>query len=241
MANCKISSMVVAALFTSLFITSGCGKKAPEPMPVQTVESRLQVTSVNPSTIDADSVLGVKVYGSAFQAGASVTLTGEAGVLSGSKVEVLDGNTLVTEVPALAVGAYDVTVTNPDGEESTLRSGLFAQSAINECRSVTVYFDFDRSSVRSDASSTLDDKLSCFQRVTGAIQIDGHTDARGTTDYNLALGQRRADAVQRYLTNGGVGSSRVSTTSYGEESAAVQGSGESAWSKNRRAEISASQ
>jgi peptidoglycan-associated lipoprotein len=69
------------------------------------------------------------------------------------------------------------------------------------------------------------------------IRIAGHTDERGSDEYNLALGQRRAAAAKRYLTERGVEGARIDVISYGEERPAVQGGDESAWQQNRRAEF----
>ena len=70
-----------------------------------------------------------------------------------------------------------------------------------------------------------------------SIVIEGHCDERGTREYNLALGERRAQAVQSYLTSAGVRASQIDTVSYGEERPEDPGHDESAWSKNRRAEM----
>jgi outer membrane protein OmpA-like peptidoglycan-associated protein len=69
------------------------------------------------------------------------------------------------------------------------------------------------------------------------IEIQGHCDERGTEEYNLALGQRRAEAARRYLRDLGISSSRIETKSFGESMPAVRGHGEAAWSKNRRDEF----
>jgi peptidoglycan-associated lipoprotein len=116
-----------------------------------------------------------------------------------------------------------------------------ARRAIEMARSVllqTIYFDYDSDELRSDSRAVLDDKL----RVLNAnpalrIRIDGHTDERGTDQYNLALGRRRADQAKRYLIDRGIDMSRIETTSYGRERPAVQGSNEDAWSQNRRGEF----
>ena len=69
------------------------------------------------------------------------------------------------------------------------------------------------------------------------VQVEGHCDERGSVEYNIALGQKRAEAVRRYLLDSGVDPSRVSTISFGEEKPAFDGGGESAWSQNRRSEF----
>jgi len=101
-----------------------------------------------------------------------------------------------------------------------------------------VYFDFDSSSLRPDAMATLKDNAEKIKAVPNVIvQIAGHCDERGTQEYNLALGERRALAVRAYLIQMGVSGDRLVTISYGKEAPAVQGHDEASWSKNRRAEF----
>ncbi|MFC3093353.1 peptidoglycan-associated lipoprotein Pal [Alteromonas sediminis] len=102
----------------------------------------------------------------------------------------------------------------------------------------TVYFDFDRSSVKSDFFPVLD-KHAAFlvKNPNQAVVIEGHCDSRGTPEYNIALGERRAKAVETYLLNAGVSSSQISVVSYGEEKPAVTGSTEYAFAQNRRGVI----
>jgi peptidoglycan-associated lipoprotein len=101
-----------------------------------------------------------------------------------------------------------------------------------------VYFDFDQDALRDDAQQVLDAKVPILvanPRVT--LVILGHTDERGTAEYNLALGQRRAAQVKRYLVSKGVDESRLSTQSLGDSQPAVEGTDESAYQQNRRAEF----
>jgi len=103
----------------------------------------------------------------------------------------------------------------------------------------TVYFDFDKSDIRSDQRSTMKANADAVMKHSEwkLITIQGHTDERGTEEYNLALGERRADAGKRYLENLGVSAARVVTVSLGESQPAVQGHDESAWKLNRRDEF----
>ena len=103
----------------------------------------------------------------------------------------------------------------------------------------TVYFDFDKSDLRKDSRDVLSKNAEALlkQVADAKIQIAGHCDERGSDEYNLALGERRAKSVAKYLTTLGVKADRISTISYGKEKPAVQGSDEAAWSKNRRAEF----
>jgi len=104
-----------------------------------------------------------------------------------------------------------------------------------------VYFDYDRDNLRDDARATLDAKVPILiANPSVTLAITGHTDERGTAEYNLALGQRRAAQVKRYLTSKGVEDARLSTQSMGDSQPAVQGSDESAYQQNRRAEFQAS-
>jgi peptidoglycan-associated lipoprotein len=99
----------------------------------------------------------------------------------------------------------------------------------------SVYFAFDDDSLTGDAKRTLRENAQVLRNNSSArLEVQGNTDERGTSEYNLALGRRRAEAARRYLVDLGVGASRVTTVSFGEENPAVRGSGESAWSKNRR-------
>jgi peptidoglycan-associated lipoprotein len=102
----------------------------------------------------------------------------------------------------------------------------------------TVYFDFDKSEIRPDARDVLKGNASVLGTGEGStITVEGHCDERGSTEYNLALGERRANAVKRYLVDLGVPSSRLRTVSFGEDRPAVQGHDESAWRYNRRADF----
>jgi peptidoglycan-associated lipoprotein len=100
-----------------------------------------------------------------------------------------------------------------------------------------VYFDFDRSDIRGDQQSALRSNSDQISNLPGAVTVQGHTDERGSEEYNLALGERRARSVKRYLVDLGVSSSKLRTVSYGEARPAVPGHNESAWQYNRRAEF----
>lgn len=102
----------------------------------------------------------------------------------------------------------------------------------------TVYFDFDSAALRPDAIATLKENAEKIKHVPGVIiQLAGHCDERGTQEYNLALGERRALAVRNYLIQLGVSGDRLVTISYGEEFPADPGHNEAAWAKNRRVEF----
>jgi peptidoglycan-associated lipoprotein len=99
-----------------------------------------------------------------------------------------------------------------------------------------VYFDFDRYDVTGDARQTLQANAQWMKNNPSArIEIEGHCDERGTNEYNLALGARRAQAVRDYLVSLGISAERLSTISYGEEIPVCTEKNEACWQKNRRA------
>jgi peptidoglycan-associated lipoprotein len=99
-----------------------------------------------------------------------------------------------------------------------------------------VLFDFDRSNIRADQRPILERQAGWMGRNAEVrVQVEGHTDERGTREYNLALGQRRANAARDVLVAGGVNGARITTISYGKDRPAALGSDEAAWAQNRRA------
>jgi peptidoglycan-associated lipoprotein len=98
-----------------------------------------------------------------------------------------------------------------------------------------VFFGYDQYNVSDEARVTLDKQATWLQQYGNLnITVEGHADERGTREYNLALGERRANAVKNYLTAAGVSAARINTISYGKERPAVPGADESAWAQNRR-------
>jgi peptidoglycan-associated lipoprotein len=99
-----------------------------------------------------------------------------------------------------------------------------------------VFFDTDKSTIREDGRTTLNRQAEWLKKYTNyPITIEGHCDERGTREYNLALGERRANAARQYLIAQGVPASRIKTISYGKERPDPVGSDEAAWARNRRA------
>ena len=100
-----------------------------------------------------------------------------------------------------------------------------------------VYFDFDKSTLTSATRRVLDAHIALLKENNDSVRLEGHTDERGTREYNMALGERRAKAVADYMAVNGIARYRLETVSYGEERPAMSGSNEAAWSKKRRVEI----
>ncbi|MCB9367288.1 MAG: peptidoglycan-associated lipoprotein Pal [Calditrichaeota bacterium] len=103
-----------------------------------------------------------------------------------------------------------------------------------------VLFDYDKSDIRAEGREIIRSNADIFRKwESWQITVEGHCDERGTNEYNLALGERRARAAQRALEAEGIAASRIRTISYGEERPADPGHSESSWSRNRRAEFRA--
>lgn len=101
----------------------------------------------------------------------------------------------------------------------------------------SVYFAFDSAELDASAQAVLDGYAAWLNSNNARIKIEGNCDERGSREYNLALGQERADSVKNYLTARGVSSSRIDTVSFGEERPVCKGTGEACWAQNRRADI----
>ncbi len=102
----------------------------------------------------------------------------------------------------------------------------------------TVYFDFDKYELSESTRATLRQNADWLRANPGnSIVIEGHCDERGSIEYNLALGERRANASREFLASLGAGDTEIRIVTFGEERPAMQGNGESAWAKNRRAEF----
>jgi len=126
--------------------------------------------------------------------------------------------------PASTISSVDLTAGAPKPVEATLGR--------------IVYFDFDSFVVKDEFQALVEGHARVLAANKGKrMVVEGHTDERGGREYNLALGQKRAEAVTRALVLLGVGDGQLEAVSFGKERPAVQGSDEAAWAKNRRAEI----
>lgn len=116
------------------------------------------------------------------------------------------------------------------------QNALTAQGPVGVAR--IVYFDYDSYTVKPEFQSLIDAHARFLKaNPQRRVSIEGHTDERGGREYNLALGQKRSEAVRRALALLGVGDAQVEAVSFGKEKPAAQGGGEAAWAQNRRAEI----
>ncbi|MCI0436158.1 MAG: OmpA family protein [Gemmatimonadetes bacterium] len=126
-----------------------------------------------------------------------------------------------------------------NGDEAAARAEQLRrmQASLEEM----VFFEYDRAELSQAAQATLNAKLPILRTESGVrLRIDGHADERGSLEYNLALGMRRAQAVREYLTGFGIVASRLAVESFGEDRPLDVAHSESAWSRNRRAEFGVS-
>ncbi len=132
-------------------------------------------------------------------------------------------------------GVRESTVTETPAAESAAPEAQAAQSIPELQR---IFFEYDQFTLTPEARQTLEANAAFLKsRPQVAVQVEGHCDERGSDEYNLALGERRARAAREYLISLGIAGDRLTTISYGEERPLEQASGEEGWAKNRRAEF----
>lgn len=176
-------------------------------------------------------------------AGNGSAVGGAAGGIAGG---AMGGAAGMVETPAPAVDRSDPTgnraervarpVAVPDAPSQAGQAWLASHAGGPTLPLKDVFFDTDRARIREDAQAALSANLAWLRANPGIrITIEGHCDERGTSEYNLALGERRARAVRDYLAAAGIVPPRITTLSYGKERPAVPGHDESAWRWNRRA------
>ncbi|MEL3890342.1 peptidoglycan-associated lipoprotein Pal [Ferrovibrio sp. MS7] len=129
--------------------------------------------------------------------------------------------------------AAPATATAPAATATTIAPGSVQDFQVNV--GDRVFFDYDKFDVKPAGKATLDKQAAWLKRYgQWKVVIEGHADERGTREYNLALGERRANSVKAYLVNQGIPANRVTTISYGKERPVALGSNEAAWAQNRR-------
>ena len=164
-----------------------------------------------------------------------VTL-GLAGVVACSGAKPTPDASALNDQPKAAPQADTKPATPAEQYHAQGQADL--DKALEQLRNVSVFFEFDSATLTRDAQ----DKLTTVGNVLSAhpelrVRIEGNCDERGSGQYNLALGQRRAEAVKKVMTVLGVSDGRIETTSYGEEKPVALGHDEASWAQNRRADI----
>lgn len=163
---------------------------------------------------------------------ATTTTTDDSAAAAGGDAASSDDSAMAgSSDSASDEDAASVSGTDRDAAREAGDAAAEAMDATNN-----VYFDFDSSDILDSQRGTLEAKAAWMKANPNAkLTIEGHCDERGTSEYNLALGDRRAARAKGFLKKLGVSSDRMDTVSYGEEKPAVVGHNEEAWSKNRRA------
>jgi peptidoglycan-associated lipoprotein len=228
--------IVVLGVLAFLMVASGCKKKAAAPPPPPPPKAVSATLSANPTSIEA---------------GQSATLTWSTEnatdvALDGNKVDPSGSQTVsptqTTTYHLTAKGAAgtqeataQVSVTakatptpTPVPTPTVTDDQLFAQMVKD------VFFDYDKSDLRPDAQQALAQAAQLIKQKGWKVQIEGNCDDRGSTEYNLALGERRADAAKQALQQNGVSADALKTISYGKEKPQCTDSNEDCWQKNRR-------
>lgn len=163
----------------------------------------------------------------------------------GSKIRVLLSALLILGFVVLSGCAKDKTkdeALKPSTDSTAMGKEESLQSkpiGISEGRTsegmLPVYFDFDSSDIRNDQVSRIETNAEFLKgQADKNIRIEGNTDPRGTSEYNMALGERRAQSAKKYLVNLGISESQMSTISFGEERLLMHGHDELSWAQNRR-------
>jgi peptidoglycan-associated lipoprotein len=125
-----------------------------------------------------------------------------------------------------------------EAEEAERQRREAALAQVREDLAAPIHFEYDQADVRADDQQLLDRKAQILQaNASVTLTVSGHADERGSDEYNLALGNRRAASAKRYLVSKGVEAARLETASFGEERPVAQGSDEEAYAQNRRAEF----
>ena len=131
------------------------------------------------------------------------------------------------------VSSEEGTITETSPETASITPGSQEDLIVNV--GDRVFFNYDSSDLDSDAQELLQDQVAWLKQYSDvSVIVEGHCDERGTREYNLALGEKRAQSVKNYLISLGISSDRISTISYGKERPAVVGSNDGAWAQNRR-------
>ncbi len=224
-----------------LLVMVGCPKPVPPPIDDTPVDTGPHydgpepiVRGIQPGRAAEGELVDLTIEGEYFRQGVVVYV----GRSRAGNISLLDGETIRCTAPtSLSPGVYDIRVVNTDTSEDQLSRAFEVERAF-DCSLQRVHFEYDRSELTSSSQKALEANAECIQQKGfRSVVVEGHADERGSTEYNMALGQRRADSVKKYLINLGVSGGVLRTISYGEEKPYQDGAGEVVWSKNRRAEL----
>ena len=208
-------TVAVVLAFSSVGVVACGGSEPPPPPPVVEEEQ---------PTPDADSLAAARA---AERESAAMQLCDEARAAINSG-DLSRARSLVQRINSEYAGTECAAMAGD------LEGQIDAITVLRE----PVHFEFDRSRITDEAAAVLQRKAAVLQDHPNLrVTIEGHCDERGSLEYNMALGQRRAESARRYLTGLGVSGDVFSTVSFGEERPIAQGANENAWQQNRRAEF----
>jgi peptidoglycan-associated lipoprotein len=234
--NSKSIRIFVLAVLALVMVASGCKKKTPPPPPAPPPKAPTATLTANPTSI---------------QAGQSATLTWSTDAatdvaLDGNKV---DPNGSQTVSPTQTT-TYHLTAKGPGGtQEATAQVTVASRPTPTPTPAPTpsmtddqlfaqmvkdIYFDYDKADLNSEAQQALAQAAQLIKQKGWKVQIEGNCDERGSTEYNLALGERRADSAKQALLQAGIGADALKTISYGKEKPVCTDSNENCWHQNRR-------
>jgi peptidoglycan-associated lipoprotein len=245
MKNYKKNSALAIAALAAFLITTGCHHKqasapeAPAP-PAETTPAPTASITVTPDTINPGQSAGLNWTTTN---ATDVSIDGIGAVeTSGTKTVSPTETTTFHLVARGDGGSTDATATLTIGQAQAPNTSTELTAAEFEQNVKPVFFDYDSYSVRPDAQSTITQDASFLQSHPNAkILIAGYCDDRGSEEYNLALGQNRANSAKTALTQAGVDASRIRTISYGKEKQFCTQEEESCWQQNRRAQFTLDQ
>jgi peptidoglycan-associated lipoprotein len=245
MKNYKKNSALAIAALAAFLITTGCHHKqaaapeAPAP-PAETAPAPTANITVTPDTINPGQSAALNWTTTN---ATDVSIDGIGAVeTSGTKTVSPTETTTFHLVARGDGGSTDATATLTIGQAQAPNTSTELTAAEFEQNVKPVFFDYDSYSIRPDAQSTITQDASFLQSHPNAkILIAGYCDDRGSEEYNLALGQNRANSAKTVLTQAGVDASRIRTISYGKEKQFCTQEAESCWQQNRRAQFTLDQ
>ena len=233
----KLKWITLVVMLGAVMLLGACKKKVapPPPPPPPPPAAPTASISANPNTVDKGQPVTL-TWQTTNATDVSIDFVGPVDP-SGSKQVTPTDSTTYHLVAKGAGGTQDATARvtvnapppPPPPPPSASEEELFGQNVKD------VYFDYDKSDVRSDQASAIQGDITFLnQHPNIQFTIEGHCDERGSTEYNLALGSSRADAVKQALVQAGVNASRIKTISYGKEKPFCTQSTEECWQENRR-------
>ncbi len=227
----------LAFILSVILLIGACAKKVapPPPPPPPSLASPTASLSANPNTIEKGQATTLTWQTTN---ATNVDIDGIGAVVTSGSRSVTPADSTTYRLTASGPGGTQdatarVTVSAPSSPPppgpSLSEQQLFAQNVKD------IYFDYDKGDIRPDQQAPLQADAQFLQQHPNVrITIEGHCDERGSTEYNLALGTNRADAVKNALIQSGVGGDRIKTISYGKEKPFCTESNESCWQQNRR-------